>query len=197
MRHFLQIADGLPVEPLAAQIDAQPELWSTHDERRTHEGTSHAETSDIWVRYNDIRRAAGETHRERLLSLTHEHVPVWYPAWQALPALRPFVFSLMAAVEGEMLGGVLITRVPPGGVIAPHADTGWHVNYYDKFYVAVQSAPGADFVCEHDGEVERLNMRTGDVWLFDNRKVHSVENNSDQDRITLIVCIRTQMFGRF
>lgn len=196
MKQFLKIADQLDVNPLLSQLDAHPELWNAHEGRRHHEGSSHGETSDIWVRYNDFTRARGETHRERMLSLTHEHVPVWYPAWEVLPALHPIVFDLMAAVQGEMLGGVLMTKVPPGGRILPHADTGWHVEYYDKFYVGLQSAPGADFICEDGAETERINIRPGEIWLFDNRKVHSVENDSDIDRITLIVCIRTQMFGR-
>jgi len=34
----------------------------------------------------------------------------------------------------------------------------------------------------------------GDAWWFDNSVVHWVENNTDSDRIAMIVCIRTEMF---
>lgn len=144
--------------------------------------------SDIWVRYNRPDRLNPEDPR----AFNNEHVPVWYPAWKKLPALRPIIFDLMATVEGEMLCGVLITRIPPGEGIAPHVDAGWHVEYTEKFYLSLKSSPGADFVC--DGE--RLNPKPGEMWLFDNRKNHWVENDSTEDRITLIVCIRTEMFGR-
>jgi len=188
MQHFLQVASGVDVEPLMSEISAHHELWDAHKERKESNGTPHSRMSDIWVRYNDKAR-----YKDRE-SFNAEHVPVWYPAWYALPALRPIIFDLMAAVQGEMLGGVLITRIPAGGGIAPHVDCGWHVEYYDKFYVSLRSAPGAEFFCDHDGVTEALNPAVGDIWRFDNRKNHWVENRSGQDRITLIVCIRTDKF---
>lgn len=188
MKHFLQIASGVDVAPLIAAIDAQPELWDSHRERKESDGSPHARMSDIWIRYNDKAR-----YKDRE-SFNAEHVPVWYPAWHALPELRPIIFGLMAAVDGEMLGGVLITRIPPGGGIAPHVDQGWHVEYYDKFYVSLRSDPGAEFWCDHGCIAEALNPKVGDIWRFDNRKNHWVENNSSTDRVTLIVCIRTDKF---
>lgn len=188
MKHFLRVADGVPVIPLLAEIDANPHLWDAYRERKESDGSPHSRMSDIWVRYNDRAKLKD---RE---SFNAEHVPVWYPAWKALPELKPIIFNLMAAVEGEMLGGVLITCIPPGGGIAPHVDCGWHVEYYDKFYVSLQSAPGAEFFCDHDGVTEALCPKVGEIWRFDNRKNHWVENTSDTDRITLIVCIRTDKY---
>lgn len=191
MRNFLKIAEGMDVNSVMAAIDAHPELWDSHRERKTSVGSPHSRMSDIWVRYNDIARFADRK------SFNDEHVPVWYDAWAKYPdvraALRPIIFGLMAEVGGEMLGGVLITRIPPGGGIAPHVDEGWHVEYYDKFYVSLRSAPGAEFFCD-EGGVEALNPKEGEIWRFDNRKNHWVENRSDQDRITLIVCIRMDKF---
>lgn len=192
MPHFLKISEGIDVSELARQLDENPELWDANTSRKTHAGSPHTQMSDIWVRYNDKRRL----DLNNLAAFNNEHVPVWYPAWEKLTALRPILFDLMAKVQGEMIGGVLITRIPPGMGIAPHVDLGWHVDQYDKFYLSVRSAPGADFICEHDGVTERLNPKPGEIYLFDNRKCHSVENKSDQDRITAIMCIRTEKFGR-
>lgn len=173
--------------PLISEIEAHPDLWDSIQFRKTAPNSPHSRMSDIWVRYNDIdaylKNPGGR-------SFNDAHVPIWYPAWEKLPALRPIIFALMATVRGEMLGGVLITRIPPGEGIAPHVDTGWHVDYYDKFYLSLKSAPGADFFCED----EVLNPRVGEIYRFDNRALHWVVNNSDQDRMTLIVCIRTDMF---
>jgi hypothetical protein len=193
LKHFERVAEGIDVGPLMAQLAEHSKLWDQHSVRKTAPGTPHGQMSDIWVRYNDVAPFAASGDYSRF---NDAHVPVWYPAWHALPALRPIVFGLMEAMEGEMLGGVLITRIPPGMGIAPHADRGWHVEYYDKFYLSLQSAPGAVFGCEHDGVREELNPLPGELYLFDNRKLHWVENNSDQDRITLIICIRTERFGR-
>lgn len=192
LRHFLKIRDGVNVETLNAELAARPGMWDINPLRKSLGDKPHARMSDIWVRYNDFAKY----NPEKPAAFNDEHVPVWYPAWDHLAALKPIVHGLMTAVEGEMLGGVLITRIPPGEGIGRHVDRGWHVEYYDKFYVTLKSSPGADFVCEHDGVTERLNPKPGEIWLFDNRKPHWVENNSMEDRVTLIVCIRTEMFGR-
>lgn len=186
MQHFTNVAQGIDVSPLLAQIDANPQLWDAHGQRKNGFGSPHSRMSDIWVRYNDIARLDPANPR----AFNNEHVPVWYPAWQVLTELQPIVFDLMAKVRGEMLGGVLITRIPAGEGIAPHIDEGWHVEYFDKFYLSLRSAPGANFICDHAGVLERLNPLPGDIYEFDNHKRHWVENNSASDRITAIICIR-------
>jgi hypothetical protein len=193
MKHFEKILTGVPVGPILWQLDANPQLWDQNSIRKTAPGTPHSGMSDIWVRYKDVapHKASGDYS-----TFCDEHVPVWYEAWKALPALRPFVMSLMTVTEGEMLGGVLITRIPSGAGIGKHVDKGWHVEYYDKFYLSLRSEWGSRFYCQDGGVEESINPVPGDVWLFDNRKEHWVENNSGEDRITLIVCIRTEKYGR-
>ena len=177
---FLKIKD-VDVSQLVAQIDAHSELWNQYGYRKNM--APHSAMSDIWVRYNDIKNMGP--------AFNHEHDSVWYPAYQELPALKDIIFPLMGEVEGERLGGVLITRIPPGCDIKPHVDRGWHVDYYDKFYVSLKSEQGANFYC---GD-EVLNPKAGEVWRFDNRALHWVENRSNDDRMTLIVCIRTQKWN--
>lgn len=191
MKNFKKVAERLDVGPLRDHLAANPYLWNMHDARRGAAVNPFTGTSDIWVRYNDLSKAKPDFQ-----GFNDEHIPIWYPAWYALPALKPLVFDLMAKVQGEMLGGVLLTCVPPGEAIAPHVDTGWHVEYYDKFYISVENEIGAAFHCKSDGVIETLNPNPGDCWLFDNRKLHWVTNESGKARTTLIVCIRTEMFGR-
>jgi quercetin dioxygenase-like cupin family protein len=184
MEYFAHVPGKIDVQPLVAQIDAHPQLWNQNPQRRDQEKSPHARMSDIWVRYNSPDRF------KDLRTFGDEHVPVWYPAYYQLPAIKPIVHKLMSVFEGEMLGGVLITRIPPGAGIGKHSDRGWHVEYYDKFYVSLRSAPGANFYCED----EMINPEPGDVYWFDNRAEHWVENDSDEDRMTLIVCIHTAFF---
>lgn len=193
MRHFELIRQGVEIDGVLRELDAHPHLWNANSRRKTAPGTPHGQMSDIWVRYNDATpyQAQGDWSH-----FNDEHVPVWYPAWRALPSLQPIVFDLMARVQGEMIGGVLITRIPPGGRIGLHTDDGWHVQYYEKFYLSLRSAPGARFWAEADGVREALEPKPGEIWLFDNRKQHWVENDSGQDRVTCIICIRTEKFGR-
>lgn len=181
--HFAKIATGLNVLPLQLALKRQPQLFGKHGYRRYSEGSPHTAMTDIWVRYNDIRKYPDGD----LSKFNDEHDAVWYPAYYALPQVRPLVFSIMALVEGERLGAVLITKIPPGGGIAPHIDGGWHAEYYEKYYVPIQNEPGATFNFE-DGVI-RPDL--GDVYWFNNSVPHWVENNSCADRIAMIVCIRS------
>lgn len=189
-RHFLRVANMLPVAPLVALLEAHPELWGQFGWRKTIAGGPHAQMTDIWVRYNAYSKLGP--------GFNDEHDGLWYPAYDVLqPAIQPLISSLMALVDGERLGGVLITRIPPGAGIGKHRDAGWHVEYYDKFYVSLKSGPGAKFIC-HEGEDDVLEPEVGECWRFDNRLPHSVQNDSAEDRITLIVCIRTEKYrGRY
>lgn len=181
--HFAKIASGLNVMPLQLALKRQPKLFGKYGYRRYSEGSPHAGMTDIWVRYNDIKKYPDGN----LSTFNDEHDGVWYPAYYALPQVRPLVFSVMSLVEGERLGAVLITKVPPGGGVAPHVDDGWHAKYYEKYYIPIQNEPGATFNFE-DGVI-RPDL--GDVYWFNNSVPHWVENHSNADRIALIVCIRS------
>ena len=185
MLYFQKMPYQIDVSKLNAELKAHPSLWGQHGWRKSDPSKVHSEMTDIWVRYNDIGK-----YPKFDSSFNDPHVPVWYEAWEKLPALKPIVRKLMVDEEGEMLGGVLITQIPPGGRIAPHEDKGWHVGYYDKFYVSLESHPGATFHCGN----EVINPKTGDCWRFDNRREHWVNNDSAGFRRTLIVCIRTEKY---
>jgi hypothetical protein len=188
LKNFLKIAQGVDVAPLALQLHQHPELWNVDTERLGPAGPHH-DSDDIWVRYNDktewLKSGDWKTFND-------EHDPVWYPAFYALPAVRKIVFDLARHVEAERIGGIFIWRVKPGHQIYPHKDFGWHVNYYDKFNICIQSAPGAAFVYED----ERMEDRPGDVHRFVNTENHSVINQSDQDYIVMCVCLRVHDYER-
>jgi hypothetical protein len=183
MENFLKIADGIDVAPALAQLDARPDLWDQHTTRTRRANTPHAEASDIWVRF----RPFDELHEP--INYSEPHFPVWYPAWHALPALAPIVYGLCAHVKCVHLGGVLITKIPPGKRILPHADRGWHAEYHNaKVYVPLKSNADCVNVCEQ----ERHVMNVGEAWFFNNLRMHSVENNGASERITLIVSMRVE-----
>lgn len=181
MRNFQLLARESNVVPLLNAIMRQPELWNQNTLRTTHQQSPHTSVDDIWLRFNELPEAGQEA------SVVDEHESINYPAMFALPQARPLIFGLMSMVEGERLGRVLITRLAPGKRIAPHVDGGSHAAYYDRYHVVLQSAPGCLFRC---GD-ETIHMQTGECWWFDNSVEHEVINNSADDRIHLIVDVRT------
>jgi len=188
MKNFLKVAQGVDVAPLALQLHQNPNLWNEFTERLGPNGP-HRDSDDIWVRMNDRTEFEASGNWK---GFNDEHDSVWYGAYYALPAIRKIVFDLARHVEAERIGDIMIWRVQPGKQIHPHVDKSWHVDYYDKFNVCIQSAPGASF-CYKD---ESIQDRPGDVHRFVNTVNHSVVNNSDQDYIVMVVCLQTHDYGR-
>jgi len=174
------IANGINVVPLVAALQRNPQFWNEHTMRTENETSPHYELDDIWVRFNDIKN-----YNDNHADFISEHDSVWYPCTDVLP-VKDLVYPLMAAVKGERLGGILITRIKPGQICKPHEDTGWHAKYYHKYAIQLQGNIKQAFHFED----ESLVTFPGDVYWFDNSFKHWVTNDSDQDRITMIVCIK-------
>lgn len=169
----------LDVAAAVRQIEDNPQFWDIHRSRTEVYGTPH-DVSDIWVRYNDLKNLGP--------AFNDEHESVWYPCIDRLNYLLPLIHRVYEFVDGVKLGGVLITRIRPGKEVRPHVDTGWHAGHYDKFAVQLQGHKDQCFRFE-DSE---LRPESGDVYTFDNSRLHWVTNQSPVDRMTLIICIRRQ-----
>jgi hypothetical protein len=176
-----QVAENVKVGPMLWALQEHPELWNVHTQRTEDPASPHHEVDDIWCRYAAVEDFANPG----------PHESVWYSdPCKKLP-VREIVMPLVAFVEGERLGGVLITRIKPGCSAKPHHDNGWHAKYYQKFAVQIQSSPG-QFFCFEDAKLE---PKPGDVYWFDNSHTHWVTNDTPYDRITMIVCIKTNFRG--
>lgn len=154
--------------------------WNRYAPRR--EQYVHSAMSDIWVRYNVWENYCGD-----LAAFNEPHESVWYPVAFELPQIRLLVNDVLAHLPPVELGGVLITKLPPGCNIDPHVDGGWHAEYYrDKYAVQLKGNADQGFYfegCSYAAE-------PGEVYWFDNQQLHWVRNDSSEDRITMIVCTR-------
>lgn len=180
MRNFLRLAANVDTAGLLAAVHRKSDLWNTNLLRTVYPGTPHSEVDDIWIRFNKLQEVIEE-------AVLDDHESIWYDPIRDLPQVRPILFALMRQVEGERLGRVLITRLRPGARIAPHVDGGRHAEYYSRHHVVLQGLPGSLF---RAGD-ETVCMQTGEVWWFDNSKEHECTNNSADDRIHMVVDIKT------
>ena len=179
MRNFLLIAQNIDVVPVLNALAGHPDLWDEHTLRTTYPGTPHSQVSDILVWFNDLDQPPE--------ALIDDKAVAPYRAWSAIPQLRPLVFDLMRRVEGVSLGRVMITRLPPNKEITPHVDGGAPATWFTRYQLMLHCLPGVIFQAGN----ERVAMKTGECWMFDNTQEHSVQNGSGEDRIVLIADIRT------
>ena len=184
MRNFRLIHTGLDVTPILAEIDAVPQ-WGKYRERMEREGTAHELLSAHLV----DQVLARDTLKEPA-DYNRPGQCVFYPVWDKLPSIHRLTWGLMASQRAVELGGILCTRLPAGGRIERHSDAGaWHAERYNrKCYVVLQANARCIVECDGDEQV----FRTGEIFEFDNTRPHSMTNDGNDMRTTLIICLRVE-----
>lgn len=174
MQHFRKILDTIEVQPLLHQVAEHPELWGADNAWTANKpaGTAIEDVSTIVLRYN--KTPAGMPSGMG-----------WNrPAFGVLSAAQKIIFDLMRVIPSEHLGKVLITKLPPGGVIDWHIDQ-WPPGiplYWHRFQIPLHVREQVIFQVEE----EELFMQPGTAWWFNNQRNHRVVNNSDEDRISML-----------
>lgn len=173
MRYFYKVTSGVMVLPLMESLARQSELWNTDKTRTEFEGTPHGSVDDVLLRF-------GSPDGDDLEAVN-------LPPMVAIRGARDMAHDVMTLVRGSRLGRVVVTRLPPGGKILPHADVvGAYSSYYTRYHVVLQGLPGSMFRC---GD-ETVNMFTGDIYWFDASAEHELYNNSKDDRVHMLVDVR-------
>ncbi len=184
MSYIKKIGEYADIADIAYELSQAPELWNSFKYRTYHSASPHRDTQDIWVRYNDFKNYDPQNP----FAFNEEHESVWWPTVHYLPGVF-VIANMMASYFQGQLGGVFVTKIPPGKCVHPHIDYGWHAKHYDKKVgISVQANENQSFSVLN----ERLVTKTGDIFEFDNSKVHWVNNDSSESRITVICAIKTK-----
>lgn len=183
MKHIGLLPMKFDPAPLRAELLEHPEIWDEITYRTEHPKSPHREVSDIWLRYNDLANYKGD-----MSAFNGPHESVWYPVVRCLPSVIPLAYRLVREVHAKLLGGILITKVPAGKQVYPHVDQGWHARTYQKVALQIQGNDKQGF-CYEDGE---LSAASGDSYWFHNHVPHWVRNDSEEDRVTLIITLTSE-----
>lgn len=144
--------------------------WNVQPGRTAPDSSPHHDASDLWVRYHP-----------------GDKVCDWLAGSDSLPSTIKLARWAFDTFEAVSLGGILVTRIAPGACIKPHIDKGWHATTHKKIAIQLKADPASSF-CFDDGE---FKTQPGDVYTFNNQVTHWVTNNSDKERMTLFICIKT------
>ena len=196
MKYFLKIAENINVLPVLMRLQQNPQFWREDTYLRTFPQGPFGEVDSIIARFPPRAVAATQEEADDLMATPgyDQHECIDQPIYGQIPELRPLVMNLFTFVGGTRLGRVMINRVKPGGRIHKHADTLAHANYWHRHHICLQSATGVKFTAGDEG----VWMAPGEAWWFDNgkgtadedRPAHEVINDSQIDRIHLVVDIK-------
>jgi hypothetical protein len=186
LKNFQLIALNMDITPLLLSVKRRPDLWREDTYLRDYPQGPFGQVETIMLRFPEKRVFELEADLERYKGSVEQHFCIDYPAYKILTDARPLVMWLAARVGAEQIGRCFINKVGPGGRIFPHIDTPAHTAFYSRFHIVLESNDDALF---RAGD-EMINMRAGEVYWFDNKQEHEVNNNGTTDRIHLVCDMR-------
>ena len=84
--------------------------------------------------------------------------------------------------DGQIIR-IELVNLPNKSKVKPHYDYGDSLEKDNRVHLPLQTSEKVIFKV---GDEEK-NMKVGEVWEINNKKIHSVENNGNIDRIHLII----------
>lgn len=103
----------------------------------------------------------------------------------------------------EFLGNAELHRIrfmrlaPGGGELTRHTDqvdpdSGLNINNLSRLHFPIRTNEKVKFgVWKPNGNKKEVNMKVGECWVLDTRKPHTVINEGTEDRIHLVVDVKT------
>ena len=174
MRHFTRIDQEVNVEPLLAELDAAPEMWFA-DTSRQRKIRCQRNTRSIFLRaprkpLPPGAKNANDVHESRVARSARK-----------FPRTLAWCESVADTLSGTLGRATLVALLPHGRVL-PHIDAGAYYRIRDRFHLVLRSAGGSPLAA---GD-ERVVMRPGELWAFNNKARHWADNPSDESRVHLI-----------
>jgi aspartyl/asparaginyl beta-hydroxylase len=178
MKHFKLIQDGIDTRPYLDEISANAELWSM-DTSRQEKIVTQRETQAITLR-SHATQASIDSRVRRAKPIGYRGQPSAMAS--RLPLISGYVDELVRSMDGKM-GRVVMTNLRPHGTIHPHTDDGLYWLLRDRYHLVLKSVAGSHFKAGG----EEVRMQQGQLWWFDPTVLHEAFNDSEEDRIHVIV----------
>lgn len=159
-RPFYRLPLRFDVERLRAEVAALPhEAWAKHP--------------------NEIR---GNTSL-RLISVDGGENDDVNGAMRMTPHLiaSPYMRQILAGL-GVVWSRSRLLRLAPGANVPEHADINHHWYTRVRLHIPIVTRPEVRFYC---GD-QSVHMAAGEAWIFDNWRLHRVENPTEHERIHLV-----------
>jgi hypothetical protein len=105
-------------------------------------------------------------------------------AMSITPHLRkcPYLQQVLASF-GEVLGRSRLMKLAAGSEVATHVDFNYHWYTRVRIHIPIVTNPQVTFFCADDA----VHMRAGECWIFNSWRRHRVTNESNEDRVHLVL----------
>ena len=174
MSHFVRIAENVDTACMLAELDATPQAWLV-DTSRQRKVRCQRHTRNIFLRAPKKplppgAKNANDVHESRTTRMARR-----------FPRTLAYCEGVAHALGGTLGRATLVALLPRSRVF-PHVDAGDYYRIRDRFHLVLKSPGGSPLTSGG----ETLELRPGELWVFDNKARHSACNPSAKPRVHLI-----------
>ncbi|MEB3164001.1 MAG: aspartyl/asparaginyl beta-hydroxylase domain-containing protein [Prochlorothrix sp.] len=148
------------------------DLWESEDTSKPNKFKELGRTSHIVFKFVKDYDQHSETY---FLPLWDEWKERLTPILET--ATRPYGYA-----EGDF-SRIMLAKLPAQSKIKPHIDPYGSSYYTHKIHIPIQTNPDVEFMVGH----KRYHFPEGYAFEVNNKAIHAAFNNSDLDRIHLII----------
>ena len=111
---------------------------------------------------------------------------------ETLNKLKPFLDEIISdaknfyGYENLKLTNIVFTELRRGGIIPEHSDTGKMLTTHHRIHIPLVSDPAVKFTLDH----KDYYLKPGYAYEINNQLIHSVRNESNIDRIHMIIDLK-------
>jgi hypothetical protein len=106
------------------------------------------------------------------------------------PSIEPILSKVQNLGYGYSFGKIVIANLKPWGEILPHYDRGDYYKYHNRIHVPLITNENVVF----NVGTEKFKMKSGKVYLFQNLVHHSVKNQSENNRVHIVIDVLDQRY---
>ena len=173
LRNFRCVSFGIDVRPFLVEISANERFWLQNTWRQDQIAVQR-ETNTIFLRGVDARSADGPDINDVQECFTTREAANF-------SSLMGFL-EQFAERNAALLQRAMIVRLKPSGRVYPHVDRGSYYEFRDRYHLVLLSPEGSELTSAG----ERVVLREGELWWFNNKRVHSARNLSADWRVHAI-----------
>lgn len=173
MQNFKRLRANIDPKPFLEEIISVDNAWEMSTGRQDR---IKVQREAMAIPLRGLRKSMIKGRKRRDV-----HESRWTNASRRYPRARGFLESFSADVD-SILSRAKIVLLPAGKRVYPHIDRGEYYRIRNRYHFVLSSNDGSWM---RTGD-EEVRMKEGELWWFDNNKVHEAMNDGAHDRIHMI-----------
>ncbi len=170
------------VSELVALVNQLPQSeWDKQNVRQKRYEV-HKDTQFIGIVYDEDFRHQNGTRHEMLDTFGKALNPLFAKVAQYYESAPDIMGKFGRPVQGYFIR-VSLAKLRAGGEINEHKDMNFSLAHSHRIHIPLITNPDVKFNIAY----ESRNLKVGEVVEINNRRVHSVKNDGDEDRVHIIM----------